>query len=159
MNKQKPKTTAKERGLKTVQENEKLLDFDHWESLSVKRKGFKSYPEYLDFLAKSMGFKSASEYKLHILRSKGYRGDKEYKEFLAKRKGLERNWQHDKDLALERSRRPRNQKLAELINGRMKEMGMRPIDLQMRTGIPCSRLNGYRKGYFIPKKKNTPEDS
>ena len=58
------------------------------ETIYALRKGFKSWREYREDLAKRRGFKSWREYREYLVKRKGFKSWTEYLEYRAKRRGF-----------------------------------------------------------------------
>ena len=62
------------------------LTIQHY--LGAMNRGFKSYLEYQEYLAKQMGFKSYLEYQEYLAKQSGFKSRYEYQEYLAKERGF-----------------------------------------------------------------------
>jgi predicted DNA-binding protein YlxM (UPF0122 family) len=60
----------------------------HKSAIYALRRGFQSYTEYVEYLAKRKGFKSLAEYHEDWAKRKGFKSLAEYHEDWAKRKGF-----------------------------------------------------------------------
>ena len=70
-----------------------------WEYTKAKKRGFKSYSEYREYLVKKRGFESFYEYQNHLARQKGFGSYNKYREYLARQRGFESFYEYQNHLA------------------------------------------------------------
>jgi hypothetical protein len=149
----KPKrTTSRQRGWKTIQDNSNLLDYDHIRKLEAKKLGFSSYTDYLNFQARQLGFKSFNRYLKARRKKHGFLREVEYQKSLASKRGLESLSQYQTALSKARRTRLRNRRLSHLMKMRMQKLNLTLDQLSEMTGIQPRSLWGYRDGRNIPRR-------
>jgi transcriptional regulator with XRE-family HTH domain len=107
----------------------------------------------LERLAKKLGFHSYREYNQSYRSRLGFATESDYQKYLTKKKGLDSATTYQRYLKTIRSENPEYRKLANLIKGRISELGLSQSDLARRTGISRGMISVYMRAFSYPKPK------
>ena len=124
-----------------------------WEYTKAKKRGFKSYSEYREYLVKKRGFESFYEYQNHLARQKGFESLSEYQENLVRQRGFESLSEYHEHLAKQRQKRPENRELSDLIKRSLKKLGKNQSWLASQIKVSRESVSKYAQGKRTPNRE------
>jgi hypothetical protein len=136
---------------KTLKENPDPFSKEFHLQTLAKKKGFKSYSDYSDFIAKQKGFSSTEEYNSAILNKHGFKSQVDYKEHLAMLRGFTSAGEYDKQMGVQRQKRERNRRFAEWMNSSLSLLHKDRAWLISKTGLSRQMVSLYCRGLTIPR--------
>ena len=126
----------------------------------AREKGFGSYSEYQEHLAKQRTnpetrekFKSITEYQKHLVKQRGYASFLEYQEEFAKRKSFSSISKYNRHMAEQRQQKPEYKELINLIKSKLKELGKSQNWLAKELCITKQAVSQYVHGESFPKEE------
>jgi hypothetical protein len=117
----------------------------------AKKKGFKSYAEYSDYIAKRKGYSSTKEYNDKLIKAHGFKSQVDYKDHLARKHGLTSAGEYDRRLGLKRRERKRYKEFAEWLNSSLSPLRKDRAWLISKTRLTRQALSLYCRGVSIPR--------
>ncbi len=144
-------TSTNKPSKKILRTSEDPESYDYYQKTVVQKRGFKTYTEYLDWLASSKGYHASKDYNLARLRKRGLLSSSEQKTLLAAKLGMASSSEYDAHLAKLRRNRPRYVKLSRMLRSKLEELGQSQRWLSQKTGISNQLISRYFNALSYPK--------